>query len=84
MGKMDFIFGAKLMNLFRQKKHIAVAVISTDIEFRLVTADRFFCADESLFFASLDIHFQKSYLPTAENVVNAVGRNFRFSHRGKL
>ena len=84
MCKMNFIFGTKLVNLFRQNEHIAVAVISADIELRSVTADRFFCTDQSFLFASLDIHFQKGYLSAAENVVNAVGGDFRFARRGKL
>lgn len=79
MAKINFVIGAEGYDFLRQYEHIAVAVVGTYIELRLVF---FYCTCRSVkgfFFAALNVGFEKGYLSAAENVIDAVGRDFDFS-----
>ena len=84
VAKMDFVIGAEENDFLRQYEHIAVAVVGAYIELRLVFSYCIFRSVKGFFLAAFNVGLEKGYLFAAENVIDAVGRNFNFSALRKL
>lgn len=81
MSEINLIIGAYLINFQRQSKHIAVAMVSTDVKLGTVFLNCFSCSFESFFLAALNVHFEQSDFFSLQNVVNAVCLQFKFARR---